>query len=218
MPLGFLGGTGIEGKALALRFGASGVPVVVGSRSADRARAVADECNRLLGRSAIEGCSNTDMLARAEIVFLTVPFETAVAAIESCRQDLRPSHIVVDVTVPIKFEGGKPEFVEQPAGSNAELISGHLPSGIPFVAAFKTIPAHALADLNQQLSCDVFVCGDSKEARATVMTTAAQIPTVRPLDAGPLIAARTLERMTFLAITLNRRYKSKGARFRVQGL
>ena len=36
MPIGFLGGTGIEGKGLALRFARAGVSVIIGSRSAER--------------------------------------------------------------------------------------------------------------------------------------------------------------------------------------
>jgi predicted dinucleotide-binding enzyme len=44
------------------------------------------------------------------------------------------------------------------------------------------------------------------------------IPDLRPVDAGQLSAAGTLERMTALAIGLNRRYKRRGARYRVVGL
>jgi predicted dinucleotide-binding enzyme len=50
------------------------------------------------------------------------------------------------------------------------------------------------------------------------MAVAELIPTLRPLDAGPLRNARILERMTVLAIHLNRRYKKKHARFRIEGL
>jgi len=64
----------------------------------------------------------------------------------------------------------------------------------------------------------MFVCGDSREAREKVMEVARLIPTLRPLDAGPLRAARTLERMTVLAIHLNRRYKKKSARYSIVGL
>ena len=50
------------------------------------------------------------------------------------------------------------------------------------------------------------------------MQAAALIPTLRPIDAGPLQTARTLERMTVLAVNLNLRYKKRNARFRVEGL
>ncbi len=103
MHIGFLGGTGMEGKGLALRFASAGVPVVLGSRSAERARLAADGYNSTIGTRAVEGCVNREMLARSDIVFLTVPYESAVEAVESCRDDFRPNHILVDVTVPVAF-------------------------------------------------------------------------------------------------------------------
>ena len=134
-------------------------------------------------------------------------------------RDLGKSGVVlVDVTVPIRFDEGRPDYFEPPEGSNAERIAARLPRGALLVGAFKTIPAHVMADLRVPLDCDDFVCGDSIEAKEKVMAAASLIPGLRPLDAGPLRAARTLERMTVLAIALNRRYKRKGARYRVQGL
>jgi NADPH-dependent F420 reductase len=218
MQIGFLGGTGIEGKGLALRFAAAGASVVLGSRSEERAQVAAREYNVLLGSPLIRGMVNRDMLAASEIVFLTVPYEHAVPAVESCRADFSPGHILVDVTVPMAFREGRAEYVEQEAGSNAELLARHVPEGVHLVAAFKTIPAHVLAEREIELNCDIFVCGDSKAAREKVMEAASIIPTLRPLDAGPLRMARTLERMTVLAVNLNRRYKKKGARFRIEGL
>ena len=97
-------------------------------------------------------------------------------------------------------------------------IAAHLPDRVRLVGAFKTVPAHVLAELHTPLECDVFVCSDSKEARGEVMELAKRIPSLRPLDAGPLGMARTLERMTILAIHLNRRYKKKGARYSVVGI
>jgi 8-hydroxy-5-deazaflavin:NADPH oxidoreductase len=216
--LGFLSGTGIEGRGLALRFGSAGVPVVIGSRSEERARTAAASCNELLGTEAVSGCSNTEMLGRCPIVFLTVPFANGVDAVEACRPDLRPDHILVDVTVPMRFAGGRPEFVELEAGSSAEEIARHVPEGVAVVGAFKTIPAHVLAEVGTELRCDVFVCGDRESAREEVIRAVGAIPHLRALDAGPLVMARALERMTWLAVSLNRRYKRKGARFAVQGL
>jgi len=216
--IGFLGGTGIEGRGLALRFALAGAEVAVGSRSEERARAAAAEYNTLLGHDLIHGAANDEMLRNAEIVFLTLPFDSAAEAVERIAADLPAGVVLVDVTVPIRFEEGRPDYLEPPEGSNAERIAARLPRGALLVGAFKTIPAHVMADLRVPLDCDDFVCGDSAEAKEKVMAAARLIPSLRPLDAGPLRAARTLERMTVLAIALNRRYKRKGARYRVQGL
>lgn len=216
-PIGFLGGTGIEGKGLALRFAKSGVRVTIGSRSAERAAGVARELNHQLGTEMIDAAENRQMLHRAELVFLTVPFAQAPAALQAYRDSFRPGSILVDVTVPIKSKGS-PGPGDLPEGSGSQHLAKQLPEGIPLVAAFKTVPAHILADVHEPLECDVFVCSDSEEARARVMAAVRLIPDLRPVDVGSLEAAGTLERMTALAIRINRRYKVRSARFRVVGL
>jgi NADPH-dependent F420 reductase len=158
------------------------------------------------------------MLAGSDIVFLTVPYRDAISAIESCCDAFVPGQILVDVTVPLDLREGRAEYLEQAAGSNSELLAGRLPAWVRLVAAFKTIPAHVLAQLEQELNCDVFVSSDDKDAREQVMQAASLIPTLRPIDAGPLRTARTLERMSVLAVNLNLRHTKKGSRFRVEGL
>jgi predicted dinucleotide-binding enzyme len=44
------------------------------------------------------------------------------------------------------------------------------------------------------------------------------IPSLRPLDAGGLASARAIERMSALAVIINKRYKVRDARFRVIGV
>jgi predicted dinucleotide-binding enzyme len=103
-------------------------------------------------------------------------------------------------------------------GSASEHLRARLPERVPLVAAFKTEPAHLLAEMDEPLACDVFVASDSKEAKARVMDAIRFIEGLRPVDAGTLSSARALERMTVLAIGINRRYKIKSARYRIVGL
>jgi NADPH-dependent F420 reductase len=119
--------------------------------------------------------------------------------------------------VPVVFERGA-RYVELPEGSASEHLRARLPETLPLVAAFKTEPAHLLLDYAESLDCDVFVASDSKEAKARVMEVARFIEGARPIDAGTLRSASTLERMTVLAIGINRRYKIKTGRYRVLGL
>ncbi|PYV09538.1 MAG: hypothetical protein DMG07_22975 [Acidobacteria bacterium] len=127
--IGFLGGTGIEGRGLALRFALAGAEVAVGSRSEERARAAAAEYNTLLGHDLIHGAANDEMLRSAEIVFLTLPFDSAAEAVERIAADLPAGVVLVDVTVPIRFDEGRPDYFEPPEGSNAERIAARLPRG-----------------------------------------------------------------------------------------
>jgi NADPH-dependent F420 reductase len=218
MNLGFLGGTGIEGKGLSLRFAAAGIPVVIGSRSLERAAAAAEQCNALTRGNAARGMVNREMLACSDLVFLTVPFDRAATAVIEVREHLKRGTILVDVSVPVMFRQGRIEFVAQEGVSNSEAIARHVPEGVEIVAAFKTLPAHILADLSETLHCDDFVCGDSNAAKETACEAMRMIPSLRPLDAGPLESARAVERMAALAIALNRRYKKKGARFLAVGI
>ncbi len=218
MRIGLLGGTGTEGRGLALRFASADVEVVIGSRSRDRALAAAGECNGILGTNTIRGTTNEEVLGETRIVFLTVPFEQAVAAVSAYRDSFRGGSILVDVTVPMRFVDRFPVYAQPETGSGAELVERHVPPGVSVVGAFKEIPAHVLAEVETPLDCDVLVCGESREAKDTVMAAAGLIPSLRPLDAGPLQMASVIERMTVMAVYLNRRYKRRGARFRVQGI
>ncbi|MGH9778457.1 MAG: NAD(P)-binding domain-containing protein, partial [Candidatus Acidiferrales bacterium] len=74
LRIGLLGGTGIEGKGLALRFAHARASVILGSRSRERAAAVAQELNQRLGRESIQPAENREMLSQSDLVLLTVPF------------------------------------------------------------------------------------------------------------------------------------------------
>ncbi len=219
MPqIGFLGGTGIEAKGLALRFASAGASVVLGSRSPERAAQAADACNTILGGRVIRGLGNREMIGVSELIFLTVPFADAVDALESHRSLFGEQHVIVDVTVPMVFRNGHAAYKAQDSVSHSEILASHLPPGVPIVAAFKTIPALILEDQEIPLKCDVVVCSDFEQAKLRVIEAARMIPSLRPLDGGSLNTAYTLERMAVLAAELNRRYRSRGARFKVEGI
>ena len=57
------------------------------------------------------------------------------------------------------------------------------------------------------IDCDVLVCGNSKEARETVVALVAQCG-LRGFSAGPIANAAAAEALTSVLITLNRQFKS----------
>lgn len=222
MTIGILGGTGQEGSGLALRLGLAGFPVLIGSRLSERAREKAEDLTGRLNQSghsgAFTGKENVEVAHASDLIFLTAPFQHAAELLRACLPAFRAGSTVVDVTVPVTFQAGRVHLMEFAEGSGSEHLASYLPEAIKLVAAFKTIPAQLLSDLEISPDCDVFVCGDSEEAKRPVLEVASSISGLRPVDAGPLREARTLERMCALAIGLNRRYKVKTARFRVVGL
>lgn len=223
MRIGILGGTGPEGRGLALRLSQAGTPVIIGSRKPDQAALKAEDLRRRLKEAGapaadIAGLGNSGAVEASDILFMAAPFEHAAGLLGSCRSHFRRGQIVVDVTVPLQFRAKRLVLRELPEPSASEHLAGVLPEGVPLVGAFKTIPAHLLEDLNQRLDCHVFVCGDSAEARGRIVRVASGIEGLSPLDVGPLRQAATLERMTLLAIQINKRHRVHHSRFRVVGL
>src|SRR5262249_27059706 len=134
------------------------------------------------------------------------------------RSDFNRDALVVDVTVPITFSGGTPTLAPVEGGSASEYVRAHLPDHVRVAAAFKTIPARLLDDVDRPLDCDEFVCGDSAEARDGAGSIVQMMAGLRAVDVGPLSRARAIEHLTLLAIAINRRHKIHDARFRVVGL
>ena len=218
LKVGLIGGTGEEGRGLALRWAMAGAQVMIGSRTLERAKEAADELNPHLPDHPVGYGENREVVAQSEFVLLTVPFAHAAATLDGLKSDFRAGAILIDITVPVSFEQGRVRYTELPEGSASEHLVKHLPETVPLVAAFKTEPAHVLVDPAATLDCDALIASDSKEAKARVLEAVKFIDGLRPVDAGFLYSARTLERMTVLAIGINRRYKIKTACYRVMGL
>jgi NADPH-dependent F420 reductase len=218
MQIGIIGGTGAEGRGLAARLAAAGVPLLLGSRTIERAREAVERLRASGAALPVEAATNDAVVDQSDIVFLAVPFAAAGEFVSTYAARFRPGTVVVDLTVPMRFVNRAPVFEEVPEGSAAEYLRARLPPEVRLAAALKTIPASVLSRLDISLDCDEFVCADSPEARVAAVDVLARIPGLRLLDAGGLDAARTLERMTLLAVQINMRYHVRTARYRVVGV
>jgi 8-hydroxy-5-deazaflavin:NADPH oxidoreductase len=214
--IAILGGTGQQGRGLARRFARAGQRVIVGSRDSERARETVAGWGEA-GR-AIEVADNATAVARGDVTVLAVPFPTLDALLTELASHFKPGGVVIDVTVPVTFAGGKMAMLDVAEGSASEHIRARLPEGVGLAAAFKTLPAHLLGSGDEPLDCDEFVCGDSDEARARAVAMVELLPGVRAVDVGPLSRARSIEHVTVLAIAINRRHRIHDARFRTVGL
>ena len=174
MRLGILGGTGRQGTGLGLRLARAGFPVAIGSQSAEKGRKKSLELSAQLESGSFTGDENAVVIASSDLVFLTAPFQDAASLIQSHREAFRNGAVLVDVTVPLTFGAGSVGLLNLEEGSGSEHLVKYLPEGIPLVAAFKTISANVLANLEISLDCDVFICGDSRGARVRVMEVTAR--------------------------------------------
>jgi NADPH-dependent F420 reductase len=220
MHVAIVGGTGAEGSGLALRLGLAGHHVTVGSRDAARgAASAAAGVERLGGAARIDGTSNEEAVAGADVVAVTVPFEGQAATYRGLAPHLRPGQIVLDATSPLATAvGGRPWQVVRPwHGSAAEQAKALLPDGVRLVAGFHTIAADALQHLERPIESDVLLAGSDPSAKATVGGLVEQIPDLRWVDCGELSSARIAETLTALLISINRTYKVKDSGFRILG-
>ena len=211
--LAFLGGTGPEGKGLAVRLALAGEDVVIGSRDAQRANEAAQELTDLAGRTGanaecgqIRGAGNPEAAEQADTIFLTVPYEAQRPLLEQLAPPLA-GKVVVNVIAPMRFERGRGAIaVPVEAGSAAEEAQLLLPDSA-VVAAFQNVSAEELQELEQTMQGDVVVCADDGEAKALVMSLAERISGLRPVDGGGLANAKYVEQITPLLVNINRIYK-----------
>ena len=101
--IGFIGGTGPEGKGLALRFAMSGERVMIGSRDADRARNAAAEVSALWQGLTVSGGMNDEVASASDIVVIAVPYAGHRPTLESLRDEL-DGKLVVDVVAPPELQ------------------------------------------------------------------------------------------------------------------
>ncbi len=217
MAIAVIGGTGKEGRGLVLRLAMALLDetIVIGSRQQEKARAVAAELNRGARRASIIGHQNREAARRADLVILTVPY----AAHEPTIREIAPElagKILIDATVPLDPENPC-RLKRRTDLSAAEEAQSLLGDAVTVIAAFQNVSARALRTLDEPVECDVLVCGDDEGAKNQVMTLVERLG-LHALDAGPLEAARLVEALTPLLISLNLRYRSKTAGLRITGL
>jgi NADPH-dependent F420 reductase len=210
-----LGGTGKEGSGLALRWAHAGYPVLIGSRSPEKAIEAAAEMNETLGRDAVSGSGNPEAAAAAQIVVLAVPYAGQRATVEEVRAHLS-GKILIDVTVPLVPP--KVNRVQLPDGGSAvEAIQTMLGDDVKVISAFQNISAHHLKKLDAEIDCDVIVCGDDREATDVVVGLAQAIG-LGAWNGGVLANSVVSEGLTSVLISLNQRYKVPGAGIRITGI
>jgi 8-hydroxy-5-deazaflavin:NADPH oxidoreductase len=218
MRVGIVGGTGKEGRGLALRWARAGHEVRLGSRDAARASAVAAELERSLGPRAgtgtIRGGDNAWAVRDADAVVLSVPYTAHRDTLAALAPELA-GKLLIDITVPLAPP--RVREVHLPPGESAALqAQALLGPEVPVVAALHHVSAAHLADVEHEIDCDVLVCGDDVEARAKAMLLLGDLG-ARALDAGPLRNAIALESMTPVLLHLNQRYRTSGCGLRITG-
>jgi NADPH-dependent F420 reductase len=215
MSIAILGGTGREGRGLAFRWAKAGYKVILGSRSAQHAKAVAvDLKKKINGNCSCEGMENLEAANQADVIVVTVPFSAHKEILELIRKSVI-GKLVVDVTVPL----APPEITKAkmpPAGSAAQEAQQILGGEVNICTAFQNIAfEHFMTD--EKTDCDVLVTGSSKEARSQTLELV-KATGFNGLDAGPIENSAVVEGLTSVLIYINRQYHSTNAGIKITGI
>ena len=182
-------GAGNVGSALAGSLARAGHHVTISATHPEHAAEVA----KVTGTDPAD--TNQEAIAASEVVILAVPGTALDDIVGEVGEELA-GKVVVDVT-------NRP--TPDPAGtatSAAEELQGRLPDA-NVVKAFNTaFAARQAKPTVDGVAADGFVAADDDGAKRTVLDLVESIG-FRPVDAGPLAGARTLEGMAWLNISRN---------------
>jgi NADPH-dependent F420 reductase len=212
LTVGIIGGTGPQGRGLAVRWAAAGQSILLGSRDADRAAEVAADVAARAASVAVDaeisvrGLSNVQAAREADLVVVAVPFAGHAAALAELAGPLA-GKVVVDCVVPMAFDEQGAYVMSVPEGSVAQQAAALLPASV-VVGAFHHLSAVLLEDLSRPtLDGDVMVVGDARGATDTVQALAGRLPGLRGIYSGRLRNAGQVEALTVNLVSVNRRYK-----------
>jgi len=152
---------------------------------------------------------NQDAVRGADAIVVTVPAESQTDTLAGIAAHLSPGAVVVDATVRLKSDSTE---------ASAQQAARSLPEGTRVAAAFHTLGADLLMQLDHQVDSDVLVCADDPEARRVTVELVGMLGGARAVDAGPLRNGRLIENLVSLLIAINRRNKVKHAGVRITGL
>ena len=193
MKIGLIG-AGNVGSALAAAATNAGHQVTVAAAHREHASKVAAETGATAAGTAAEAARD------AEVVVLAVPAAAAAEVIGALGDTIR-GKVVADATNPLNDTYS--DLTTQ-GTSVAEQLARQAPDA-KVVKAFNTIFASRHANPTEDgQPLDGFYAGDDEAAKATVAKLLASLG-YRPIDAGSLRMARSLEELALLNIALNAR-------------
>jgi NADPH-dependent F420 reductase len=210
MRIGIFGGTGPAGSGLAARLASIGYPVVIGSRSRDRAMETVDELvAKWPSLGALLEAGDNHAAAECDLVVIATPWDSAASTAQENEEALA-GKIVISMANALVRVNKEFQPLVPPRGS----VAAHVQAAVPrcrVVAAFHHLPATELGHIDEPIDSDVLICGDDAGAVGEVSAVIEQIPGCRPLDAGELSNATAIEAFTAVLLQLNVRYKTRVA-------
>lgn len=190
MKVAVIGGTGRMGRALAKQLSRSN-KVIIGSRDAARAQITAE------GISGAVGMDYVGASTEADAALFAIPY-SAIGEASALRKELS-GKLAVSLINPLKMEGGVLAYSLDKGSAAGELAM--LLSGSRVSTAFNHVSA-LFFERDEVRPIDILVAADSRQTYEETARLVKGIPNLRPLYAGPLSQARTIEEMTPMVLNL----------------
>ena len=193
-------GTGRMGTRIAKMFAEAGKNVVLGSRDPQRAAAIVGD----LGNDRIVAGSYSDALA-ADAVLPAIFIRDGLFDVLDSRREQLAGKLLIDISNP--FNEDYSDFITPWDSSGAEELAKRFPEA-RIVGAFKNVYSAVFDEpLFDGQPSDVLVLGDDDDAKQAFLKLSEGTP-FRYLDAGGLISARTVERLSMMTGALGRQLGS----------
>ncbi len=215
--IGFIGGTGVEGRGLAFRMALLGEKCLLGSRNPDQATFYKDELVEMDENISglVEIGSNIDVAELCDLIFITIPYNAVRSVLFEIKDQLS-GKIVISTVVPLGFSNNGVEIVSIPEGSSAQEIEKILPDSY-VLSAFQNLSALKLLSKSAVLDADVIVCGDDQNSKKKLIDLINLVDGLRGLDGGDLSNSGMVENITALLITLNKIHHTNSS-IRISGI
>ena len=161
--LGFIGGTGAEGRGLALRFAMTGLSTFIGSREPERGLEAAENLLSQydgLDANLIRGGANEEAAGECEIAIICTPYAGHKSTLLGLKEALK-GKIVVDVVAPLSFQKGSISAINVEEGSAAQQAQILMPDS-KVVGAFQNISAEDLLIPNKEIQQESYISYKAK--------------------------------------------------------
>lgn len=193
LKVGVIPGTGRMGSLLGKHLAKAGVPIFLGSRSADKAIQTALSLSLSLSLPAhhIQGGSNSESASWANVIIWgpSGSLQDREALLQSLAPQLE-NKIIIDITNIMYF------FDESQWGQTSSVLLNQKALGVParWTTAFKSTFWKLLEELPEpENPHSTFVAGDDEEAILTTIALVEVIPGFKAVRAGGLAKSKLIE-------------------------
>ncbi len=224
--LGFFGGTGDLGKALALHLAKNYDKTLIGSREKSKAQSAVKELQSRMDGAAkdkLVPATNKEVAEQCDIIIATLPAKHAVQGIKEVAGHFRGKQLLISTVAPTPKVGEEylPSFSKEENGgedggngaiSSSTSITKQMKESLALHSisvgtAFQTVPANALYNKKKEensFEADVPVTSDDAQTYELIAGVVRQVKGLRPLYLGTLELSGVAEGLTSVLLNVGK--------------